>query len=161
MKYKRKPEGRFYSPKHGRVMEYKDGKVCIYWSPQMLDYLRTHYSRTMNEELVGCLGVSQSTIIRKARELGLEKDTDWLLSMWHNRLRLATVVLKRKGNPGGIKKGEHRNPHGEYRKGYKPSEEVKAKMAEARKRWWRLHREEMRQKLTQSWERRKKSNTQV
>ena len=65
--YQRKPDGARYHPAYDRIMEHQGYALRIYWSTSMLDYLRKHYPTTLNEELAGCLGVSQRTMIRKAR----------------------------------------------------------------------------------------------
>jgi hypothetical protein len=55
MAYTRKPQGVAYHPSRGRLMELKGYSLRIYWSPDMLDYLRRHYATTLNDELAGCL----------------------------------------------------------------------------------------------------------
>lgn len=121
----------------------------------MLDYLRRHYPTTLNEELAGCLGVSQRTMIRKARELGLEKDPEWLSAVWNQRRQLAHVMSRRKGYPGRFKKGEHANPAGEFKAGERKSEEMKRKQAEGIKRWYKRHPREARAKALKAWETRR------
>ncbi len=106
----------------------------------MLDYMRKHYPTTLNEELAGCLNVSIRTLTRKAREMNLEKDKEWLAAVWEERRQLANLASKRKGYPGRFKKGEHANPEGEYKKGHQESDEEKQKRISSLKRWWLLNR---------------------
>ena len=153
--YQRKPDGARYHPAYDRIMEHQGYALRIYWSTSMLDYLRKHYPTTLNEELAGCLGVSQRTMIRKARELGLEKDPEWLAAVWDERRKLVHVISKRKGYPGGFKKGERANPAGEFKAGEPRSEEMKRKQGEGMKRWYRLHRNEARAKALKAWETRR------
>lgn len=71
---------------------------------------------TLNEELAGMLGVSIRTVTRKAKELGLKKDKQWLVGIWNERRIWANVASKRMGYPGSIQKGEHRSPETEFKK---------------------------------------------
>ena len=125
----------------------------------MLDYLKQNFATTMNEELAGCLGVSTRTMIRKARELGLEKDKAWLASVWEERRKMATVESKRKGYPGGFPKGVRNYPDGEFKKGHVESDETKAKRIASVKRWCRLNPEKvMRRALKIAESRRRNKN---
>jgi len=81
----------------------------------MLDYLKANYATTLNEELGGCLGVSLRTVIRKARELGLSKDKEWLRKIWDERRMIAHIVSKTKGYPGSFQKGQHVSPATEFK----------------------------------------------
>lgn len=82
----------------------------------MLDMLRQYFPTTLNDEMAGMLGVSIRTMIRKARELGLKKDSDWLSSVWEERRLMAHVQSKRLGYPGRIQKGQHLSPATEFKK---------------------------------------------
>lgn len=154
-KYERKPDGVRYHAYYGRIMEKQGYATRIHWSKQMIDYLRQHFPNTLNEELAGCLGVSQRTMIRKARELGLEKDQEWLSAVWDERRIMATAASKRKGIPGGFKKGEHHNPAGEFKPGNKLPAEALSKISEKMKRWYRQHPVEVRAKAMKAWETRR------
>lgn len=153
--YQRKPDGARYHPAYDRIMEHQGYALRIYWSTSMLDYLRRHYPTTLNEELAGCLGVSQRTMIRKARELGLEKDPEWLSEVWEERRKMAHIIAKKKGYPGGFKKGERANPAGEFKAGEPRSEEMKRKQGEGMKRWYKRHPREASAKALKAWETRR------
>ena len=127
----------------------------------MLDYLRQHYPTTLNEELAGCLGVSPRTMIRKARELGLEKDKAWLASVWEERRKMATVESKMKGFPSGFKKGVHSNPDGEFKKGHVESDETKAKRIASVKRWCRMNPEKVMKRALKTAETRRKNKNKT
>ena len=69
-------------------MIYNDGTSELHIRLHIAEMLKnkvkrcTHFEQinmNVNEELAGILGVSQRTLIRKARELGLEKNSQWLL----------------------------------------------------------------------------------
>ena len=141
-------------------MEHHHYATRIFWNKEMLDYLRRHYATTLNEELAGCLGVSQRTMIRKARELGLEKDPEWIADVREERRKLAHVIAKKKGYPGAFKKGVRSNPAGEFKPGRKPSDEEIAKRSESMKRWYKLNRKAASEKARKAWEtRRRKMQT--
>lgn len=145
-KYEPVREGTFYSEKHGRIVVHHGYSVMIHWNRDMLDYLKQHYATTLNKELAGCLGVSVRTMIRKARELGLEKDAGWLRGVYEERRRMAMSAWKRKGNPGGFKKGVRNSPATEFKKGHTESEETKAKRIASLKRWYRMNHEKVMQR---------------
>lgn len=155
--YKRQPDGIRYHASYGRIMEHNGYATRIHWNTDMLDYLRRHYPTTLNEELAGCLGVSKRTMIRKARELGLEKDPKWLLSVWEERRQLARIVSKRKGYPGGFRKGERTNSEGWFKKGHKLSPDELTKKSRKIKQWYRSHPVEARAKAHKAWETRRKN----
>jgi len=104
-KYVKKPDGVFLHPSYGRVMEHRGYSTRIYWNGVMLSDLRRYYPKMLNEELAGLLGVSVRTMIRKVRELGLEKDPKWLAGIWEERRLWAQIAARRKGHPGAFKKG--------------------------------------------------------
>ena len=156
-KYKPVREGIFYSEKHGRIVVHHGYSVRIHWSKDMLDYLKQHYATTLNEELAGCLGVSPRTMIRKARELGLEKDNVWLRGVYEERRRLAMAASKRKGYPSRFKKGVRTNPAGEFKRGHVDSEETKAKRAASLKKWCLTHPKELKARAAKIAEIRRKN----
>lgn len=154
--YKKVPDGRRFHPSYGRIMEHQGYAMRIFWSRDMLDYLRQHYATTLNEELAGCLGVSVRTMIRKARELGLKKDPEWLAAVWEERRQLAHIASKRMGNPGSFKKGFRNNPDGEFKKGHKESEEMRARRIEKLKKWYRMNPAKLTERARRAWETRRR-----
>ena len=71
----------------------------------MLSLIRREFPTTLNEELAGMLGVSLRTMLRKAKELGLTKDKQWLAKIWDERRAWALAAARRKGYPGCFKPG--------------------------------------------------------
>ena len=142
-------------------MQHQGYATRIHWSTAMLDYLRRHFPTTLNEELAGCLGVSPRTMIRKARELGLSKDPQWLADVWEERRKLAHFISRRLGYPGGFKKGERANPDGEFKPGHKPTEEMKRKRAEGVREYNKRHPKELRERGLRAWETRRKKMTDL
>lgn len=108
-------------PGYGRLMEHRGRSLRIFWSSRMVDDLRRFYPDTLNSELAGMFGVSPRTVVRKARELGLEKDRGWLASVWEERRMLARAASKKRGWPGAFRKGN--TTGAEYR--FKPGNRKK------------------------------------
>lgn len=156
--YQKVPDGKRYHPSYGRIMEHQGYATRIFWNKDMLDYLRQHYATTLNEELAGCLGVSPRTMIRKARELGLEKDPAWLSAVWDERRKMAHVISKRMGYPGGFAKGQRANPAGEFKPGEPRSEEMRRRQGDGMKRWYKRHPREASAKALKAWETRRRNN---
>ena len=50
----------------------------IKWTPEMITRLKTEYPTQYNKELAAELGVSWRSLVRKARELGVEKEPGFL-----------------------------------------------------------------------------------
>lgn len=113
----RKVPNRLYQdPVTGRLMEHKDCSTKIHWSPYMIERLINKYATTKNEDLAIDLNVSPRTVIRKARELGLEKDRGWMQAHARKNCQTMRILNKCCGNSGQIKKGEHKSPKTEFKK---------------------------------------------
>lgn len=153
--YKKVKDGVFFHLSFGRLMKHQGYSTSIHWSQDMIDYLRQHFATMLNEELAGCIGVSKRTMIRKARELGLSKNKEWLDGIWKERRQLAQAISKKKGNPGGFKKGERRSPATEFKKGVKQPLEIRQKACESMKEWYRWHPKEASAKALKAWETRR------
>jgi len=91
--------------------------IRLYWSPQMLDDFKRLFPITKNEDLVEYLGVSQRTIARKARELGLQKDPVLFRKWTDEARRRARLVNITQGNSGMFKKGHRASPNTEFKPG--------------------------------------------
>lgn len=120
-KHPRKEPKTFFHQKLQRIVTKDHYATRIFWNRDMLDVLRRDFATTLNEELAGMLGVSMRTMIRKARELGLQKDPRWLAAVWEERRRMAHVESKRLGYPGSFQKGIHQSPATEFKKGHAPT----------------------------------------
>ncbi len=112
-----KPPRVYYHSSLGRLVVHKGCSLKLFWNNQMTEYLKNNYATTINEELAEWLGVSMRTVIRKAREYGLQKDKNWLESIHNERRRMAHAANKAKGYPGAFKKGQHASPATEFKKG--------------------------------------------
>ena len=98
------PDGIKFDRKTGRKVMHEGYSSRIYWDGNMLSLLRRHFATTLNYELAELIGVSERTMLRKARELGMEKDQKWLRAVFKDRALLANVASVRSGN-SGVKPG--------------------------------------------------------
>lgn len=110
-----------YSPKKGRLMEIDGRARRIYWSGDMLSLLRREFPTTINEELAGMLGISARSVTRKAAELGLKKNQDWLTKLWSERMFWARIKSKQLGYPGCFKPGNQIGKEHRFKKQENPS----------------------------------------
>lgn len=159
MAYKRKKDGVYLNPKDGKLYEHKGYATRIFWSRQMLDDLRRLFPVTPNEELAGYFGVSLRTLIRKAREINVAKDPEWLAKTWDRNRDWAHMAARRKGYPGAFEKGVRANPETEFKPGHQLTEEQRERKNKHTRDYWTLHRSEARAKSLKAWETRR-SRTQ-
>ena len=147
-KNRKKPDGIFLDRMTGRVYEHRGYSKRIYWSRQMVDDLKAMYPTTLNEDMAHIVGVSVRTMIRKARELGLRKDAEWLTGVYRDNVSVAHCLNKVHGNKGQFKKGVRSSPDTEFKSGiHKPlTDEQEAKRRESLKRSWCLRRAKERRK---------------
>lgn len=127
----------------------------LVWTSQMLSDLRRLFARTKNEELAGILGVGVRTMVHKARELGLEKDGEWLSGMCRDHIRMAHMMSRAKGYPGGYKPGRP-DTGTEWRKGHVMSEESRRKQAASMRRYAMAHKSDYRRRGLKAWETRRR-----
>lgn len=114
MSKKKEPHQR-YDFTRGLCYETNGYSTRIVWTPLMIDMLRRDFPTSLNEELSGAIGVSVRTMTRKARELGIYKDPSWLHEKWKENAFIAGIILRSKGYPGTIKKGQHLSPETEFK----------------------------------------------
>lgn len=119
----------------------------ILWTPQMLKLLTDFYPIMFNAPLSKWIGVSFRSLIRKARELGLEKEPGFLEKRRRDIQALASEGLRRSGHVSTrFKKGERANPASEFKPGHRLTPEQEAKRVESLKYSWvlRKRKEEIR-----------------
>lgn len=112
---KKVPNG-LYRDKKGRMIEHRDYSTKISWSKYMEERLTRLYPTTKNEDLTIEFNVSLRTLIRKARELHLQKNREWMHEMSIQNCKTMRVLNICRGNSGQFKKGEHRSPETEFKK---------------------------------------------
>lgn len=154
---RRVPDGIRYDAKTGRSYEHRGLSRRIHWSRRMLDDLRRLFATTKNDDLADIIGVSPRTVVRKARELGLEKDKQWQHGNVMSHLMMAKFESRRLGYPGQFRKGEHFCPEHEFRKGHVESGEQKARRVASLKEWCRRHPLEVKERARKASEARKRN----
>jgi len=95
----------------------------------MLDTLNAKFSTSYNKELAKKIGVSWRSLVRKARELGIEKEPGFLET---HRQEITSMAVKANHNPNTGNKGWS-VPGGEnhrYGKGHVPSMKTDRKVVE-------------------------------
>lgn len=156
-KHHRVPDGIRQDPVTGRLYHHQGLSKRIYWNTQMLDDLRRLYATTKNEDLAEILGVSQRTLIRKARELGLYKDAAWQHEISMKHVKLAQFTNSIKGIKSPFKKGCHYCTENEFKPGHKDSEDVRKRRTESIKKWCLLHPREVKERARKMVESRKRN----
>ena len=113
----------------------------IVWTDEQLMLLRRFFPVVFNRPLARWIGVSMRTLIRKARELGLEKKPGFLEERRLDIQRLAGEAIRLSNNKSTrFTKGVHNNPAGEFKPGHKESPETRAKRSEALKHSWKVRK---------------------
>ena len=106
----------------------------ITWTPAMLTMIKALFPITFDSSLAMCLRVSKRSLIRKARELGLEKEPGFVEKRKEDiRARQSEALKKTTNTRTRFKKGEHRNPAGEYKPGHRETPEERDKRVAAYK----------------------------
>lgn len=157
-KYHRVPDGIKYDQKTGRFYLHQGLARRIYWNKQMIDDLKRLYATTKNEDLADILGVSQRTLIRKARELKLYKNPAWQHSNSMCHLKMAQLTNSIKGVKSPFQKGVHYCSKNEFKPGHKESEEIKQKRLASIRKWCLRHPQELKERGMRAWETRRKKN---
>lgn len=111
----------------------KKEKVTL-WTPQRVKMLTDFFGIMFNKDLALWLGMSERTLKRKARELGLKKGESFYKRKKTVMLQRQSEGLKKIECATRFKKGHRASPATEFKKGYKPSAEIIAKRRETRKR---------------------------
>ena len=93
----------------------------IEWTPEMLETMRREFPTALNQDLAAKLGISQTTLHRKARELKLKKVPDHrernLKAIGARISRGQKASPKAAANPGRFQKCQRANPAGEFQPG--------------------------------------------
>ena len=148
---RKKPDGIRMDLSTGRVYEKNGLSKRIFWSKQMCDDLKRLFPTTKNEDLAQYLGVSVSTMIRKARKLGIEKDKDWMHGIVMHHLKMAKFESDRLGKPGRFPKGVHSNPDGEFKKGRIETPEQREKRVAGMLEYNKRHPDKLKERARKAW----------
>ena len=81
-----------------RLCVCKSHSTNIFWSENMISTLKKNYAEMTNEELADLLNVSESTMRRKARELGLSKSASYIRTTAKYKSMLASIIRRYKND---------------------------------------------------------------
>lgn len=132
------------------MANYNPPKNKITWTPEMLRTLIQEFPVTFNDDLAAKLHVSPRTMHRKADELGLKKAPDFEERTRTRKGERISRALKKSGpNSGQFRKGEHRCPEHEFKKGHEnltPEQKTRMRDAQREKRIKTIYEERLRLK---------------
>ena len=117
------------------------------WTPRMLKLLTDFYPIMFNKPLARWIGVSTTSLLRKAQALGIRKPEGYMQSRRKDISALQSEGLKRSKKTGGrIQPGQHRSPATEFKPGHQLTPEQAEKRAAACREAWvrRRQREQFR-----------------
>lgn len=98
------PVGTIYVRDGRKYIKTKYG-VALYWDSAMLHAIRTYFPNTDNKEVAELCGVSERTLLRKARELGIYKSEEYIKKSNRIKIVLMHTHSRLYGNSGQFKKG--------------------------------------------------------
>ena len=84
------------------VSKKRQSRPTIKWSDSMIRLLKDEYPVRFNKELASELGIGWRSLVRKARELGIEKEAGFLES---RREIITQLAVKNNHNPNTGRKG--------------------------------------------------------
>lgn len=90
----------------------------IKWTSDMLYCLRNYYPDTNNHEVADLLGISFRTVIRKAKELGITKDKDYLDARTKQGCIIMRIINEARGYPQRKYLTNHSPNAGTFTKGH-------------------------------------------
>ena len=73
---------------NGRCVEHIGYSLRIYWTNDMKKKFMQLYPVNTNDDLAVEFCCSVRTIVRRAREMGIEKDSEWLHAKWDENRKL-------------------------------------------------------------------------
>lgn len=106
-----------YDPEAPVITPRKPKRDCtkIVLTGEQQQWLRDNFATTLNKDCAAHLGISESSVHRWARQLGLTKDPDWFHALVMERVRMMAAVNRGPGNHG--KKNLHLGAPHRFRKG--------------------------------------------
>jgi len=83
----------------GQVVLKKGNSTRLYWGELKVQDFKRMFPFNTNEDLAIEFECSVRTVVRRARELGLEKDPDWLQRVWNKNRRMAHFMNTLESTP--------------------------------------------------------------
>lgn len=91
-----------YDPEAPVIEPRRPKRDCtkIVLTDEQQQWLRENYATTYNKDCAAHLGISESSVHRWARQLGLKKDPEWFHAVVLERVALMARLNRGHGNPG-------------------------------------------------------------
>lgn len=91
-----------YDPEAPVITPRRPKRDCtkIVLTDEQQQWLRDNYATTLNKDCAAHLRISESSLHRWARQLGLTKDPDWFHALVLERCRMMAAVNRGSGNSG-------------------------------------------------------------
>lgn len=107
-----------YDPEAPVITPRRPKRDCtkIVLTDEQQQWLRDNFATTLNKDCAAHLGISESSVHRWARQLGLTKDPDWFHALVLDRCRMMAAVNRGPGNHGKKNLLIYGQPH-RFRKG--------------------------------------------
>jgi hypothetical protein len=88
------PDGTYYHKDLHRIVVHEGKAMWHLWNNDMLFIVRKYYPTSPNNEVAEMCGVSVNRLIRKARELGLRKDSEYLSQVRRDATKMYRLLNK-------------------------------------------------------------------
>lgn len=107
-----------YDPEAPVITPRRPKRDCtkIVLTDEQQQWLRDNYATTLNKDCAAHLGISESSVHRWARQLGLTKDPDWFHALVIDRCHMMARLNRGPGNHGKKNLLIYGQPH-RFRKG--------------------------------------------
>lgn len=91
-----------YDPEAPVIQRKQPKRDCtkIVLTDDQQQWLRDHFATTLNKDCAAHLGISETSLHRIARQLGLKKDQAWLRGVFLERQAMAADANRGEGNQG-------------------------------------------------------------
>ena len=86
----------------GQAVEKHGSSVRLHWGEEKIKDFKRLFPYNTNEDVAIDMGCSVRTVVRRAREMGLEKDPHWLQNVWNKNRKLAHGINKICGNKADL-----------------------------------------------------------
>lgn len=94
----KKPDG-IRMNSRGVLVEKRGTVTRLYWGEQKKRDFQKAFPYDTNENLAVRFGCCVRTVVRRAREMGLEKNPQWLAAVWDKNRQQAYFVMKLPSTP--------------------------------------------------------------
>lgn len=116
----------------GQAVEHRGNSTRLYWGEERTKDFKRLFPFNTNEDMAIEMGCSVRTVVRRAREMGLEKDAYWLQKVQDRNRKLAQGVNKLCGNKADLTNFLEASKKYRFKPGTCPSATMTAEQLSAR-----------------------------